>query len=343
MAAPIETELRNMPLAVPDFWDLYAESDFLTLQRDPSSGVTGTCYVDKNNAPAMLIGEEKQFSVKREDLLRFHYRDEPMFSLGVHAELADALTAIISMPLMEKESIPGRDQLGLVLWLLEQTAPAEEAPYADLRQRVLSSLKDSKIPIDKAAALMKELTPGEKEYELYDATGMVGILNAEREILLKAYAFCVTDPEISKQIRAVIANHEHEDAITVQTAIWALGRHNDKDSIDSLIGLFGKEDFEYHRITIQEALQFLYSGRELIPTTGESERKYWRDHKQRLPDSPAAWAEHDAQSVFWEKRLRAAARWRAESETVRLEKLKSDEVLPVRLAAGGPERLATQE
>ena len=335
-----EPELRTMRLSVAKFWDRYTESALLTLERDPPTGYTGTCRVDENDTPVMFLGEEKQFSIKRKDLLKFNYSDELMFSLGVYQELAEALTAVISLPRMAEETIPNRDQLNLVMRLLEQTPPPPKTPYSSRRQQVLSALEDSKIPMDRAAAMMEDLKPGAEAHEAYRLTGMVAMLCAEREILLKTYAFCFTDPEITKQIMAVIDNEEFEDAITVQTAIWALGRHNDKTSVDYLIRLLAKDDFDYHVIVVQEALQFLCSGRELIPKTDEKERSYWKDHQGRLPANPSGWAWHDAESVFWEKRLRCATEWTVKQQHGdRLETLKKDEVPPVRLTAGGPEEL----
>jgi hypothetical protein len=262
-----------------------------------------------------------------------------MFGLGIHNELAKAIAGIITMPLMADDTTPNRDQLGLVLRLCDQPVPGPDSPYGNLRQQAVMALRDASIPLEKAATLMSDLMPGEEEYESYQEAGTVSLLCAEREILLKAYAFCTTDPKITEQITAVINNHEHEDAITVQTAIWALGRHNDNAAIDSLLGLLRRDAFGFHQITIQEALQFLCSKRELIPIAGENEWKYWGDRKQRLPDNPAAWAECDAESVFWEKRLRVVKQWKAAGEESRLERLKMDEVLPVRLAAGGSEKL----
>ena len=60
-----------------------------------------------------------------------------MFSLGVYQELAEALTNLISLPRMEEETIPNRDQLTLVMRLLERTPPPAKTPYSSLRQQVL--------------------------------------------------------------------------------------------------------------------------------------------------------------------------------------------------------------
>ncbi len=343
MADSSSNELDSVSPSVAEFWDLYAGSDLVTLGRNRVVGYTGSYYVDEDDRPAAMIGEEKRFALSRKELLEFNYADEPLFDLGIYDELAAAISAIIHMPMMQDETTPFRDQLELVPRLLEQPVPGPETPYGTLRRQALMALENARISIEKSAALMEELMPGEEEYKAYQDAGMVSLLHAEREILLKAYAFCTTETQITKQITAVIDNHKYEDAITVQTAIWALGRHNDKAAIEYLLKLFRGSEFDFHRIVVQEALQFLFTGRELIPLTGDNEWRYWNDQAQRLPSTPAAWTAHDAESVFWEKRLRAAIYWKTAGEESRLEPLKEDEVLQVRLAAGGPERLDIQE
>ncbi len=325
-------------LGLDEFWDNYADQELLTFKRDPTSGYSGTCLSDGAES-SPLSDEGHKFSFERGELLRYGYRTNRMFDLGIYDDLAEALAILVAMPLMETESIPNRDQLELVFRLLDQTPPEWDTAYSALHGQALAALENGKITLEKAAALMDRLKPGDEDYKSYEGTGMVALLSAEREILLKAYAFCTSDPQITKQITAVIDNHEHEDVITVQTAIWALGRHNDNAAIDSLVGLLRRDAFGFHRITIQDALQFLCSGRELVPTADENEWKYWSEYKQRLPNNPAAWATYDAESVFWEKRLRVAREWKAAGQESRLERLKMDEVLPVRLAAGGPEKL----
>ena len=343
MADSAANELDSVSPSVTQFWDLYADNDLVTLSRDRVVGYTGTYYVDEDDHPAALIGEEKRFELSRKELLKFAYADEPMFELNVFDELAKALSALIRMPMMQDDTAPFRDQLGLVLRLREQPEPGPETSYGALRKQALMGLERGRITFEKAAAMMEELMPGKEEYEAYEDAGMVSLLHAEREILLKAYAFCATQSRITEQIKAVIDNHKYEDVITVQTAIWALGRHNDKAAIEFLLKLLRGREFDFHQIVVQEALQFIYSGRELIPLTGENELQYWTERARTLPSTAAAWAAHDAESVFWEKRLRAVKYWKSAGEDSRIEPLKEDEVLPVRLAAGGPERLDIQE
>ncbi len=341
MAEPPPTELKTVRLSVADFWELYAEADMLTLKREPDHGYTGTFYVDADDEPAVFLGEEKEFKLTRDELLEYPYHDEPLFQLGVCDNLADALAMLVAMPAMQADTAPNRAQLGLVLELLDQdlAMPASEVPYRALWQQTSAALEDGEISLEDAAEFMEDLKPDQIDYRAYDETGSVGFLNAEREILLKAYAFCPTNPAITEQITAVIDNHEREDVITVQTAIWALGRHNDKAALDYLYNILGKEELDFHSLTIQDALQYLASGQALIPTTGDDERGHWSKQRRQLPKDPAAWAAHDANSVFWEKRLRVATEWKAGGEEARLDRLKKDEILPVRLAAGGPEKL----
>ncbi len=343
MADPPPTELKTVRLSVADFWDLYAEADLLTLKRDPDRGYTGTYYVDENGEPAVFLGEEKQFTLTRDELLKYRYKDEPLFELGVCDDLAAALAMLVAMPIMRNDTAPNRAQLGLVLELLDQDEPGADVAYRAVWQQTSAALEDGDISLEDAAELMEDLLPDQEDYDAYEATGAVTMLNAEREILLKAYAFCPTDSAITEQITAVINNHEREDVITVQTAIWALGRHNDKAALDTLYNLLGNEELDFHSLTIQDALQYLASGRELVPTTGEDERGYWSKQRRQLPKDPAAWAAHDAGSIFWEKRLRVASGWKASGEETRLDRLKKDEILPVRLAAGGPGKFEAED
>ncbi|MGD8451643.1 MAG: hypothetical protein PVJ57_07470 [Phycisphaerae bacterium] len=327
------------PLKLDEFWEYYADQELLDFKRDPAtSAYSGTCR-NTGTGSGPMAEEEISFAFDRAALLRYGYERDRMFGLGIFDELSEALAMLVAMPLMKEESIPNRDQLELVFQLLGLTPPEWDVEYSAVHAQALAELGRAKISREKAVALMDELKPDGDDYEAYEGTGMVALLHAERELLLKAYAFCTTDSQITRQIAAVIENHEREDTMTVQAAIWALGRHDDKAAIDSLIALLNRGDFQFHCATIQETLQFLCSGRELIPIADEQEWKHWSDRKQQLPTSPAAWTQHDATSVFWEKRLRVARQWSADRAEGQLAQLKMDEVLPVRLAAGGPEQL----
>ena len=331
------TEPPMGSLRLDEFWEYYADQELLKFKRDPAtSAYSGVC-----SGTGAMAGEEFSFAFDRAALLHYNYRANRIFELGIHDELSEALAMLVAMPLMREESIPNRDQLELIFRLLDLTPPEWDVEYSAMHAQALAGLGKKKISRDKAVTLMEELRPDGDDYEAYAGTGMVALLHAEREILLKAYAFCTTDPQITNQITAVIGNHEREDAMTVQAAIWALGRHNDKAAIATLHGLLGQDAFAYHRVTIQEALQYLCSGHGLIPLAEENEWKYWSDRQRNLPSTPAAWIERDAESVFWEKRLRVALQWRAEGAEDRLARCKNDEVRPVRLAAGGPELLET--
>jgi len=80
---------------------------------------------------------------------------------------------------------------------------------------------------------------------------------------------------------------------------------------------------------------------ELLAAKEEQEMKieftYWQKQEKNLPDTPDAWPEHDAVSVFWEKRLRCALTAKEAMGSPFTSSFQNDEVLTVRTAAGGSE------
>ncbi len=233
---------------------------------------------------------------------------------------------------------------------LTNTLPPDPPGYPFSHDILLAALPEAEIPLDAALRRLRDLQPTPADYQRYEASGQVATLHAEREVLLKAFALLSTDRRAAEALRAVIENEACEDAITVRIAIWALGRQNEKNAIDYLMSLLPRPQYRIYRDEIEEALTFLCSGVELLPAADADELEHWTAIHAGLPKDQAAWWEHDAESVFWEKRLRCALTLDAGTGAARApgvdtgrgerrarlsEHLWNDEVPNVRLAAGG--------
>ncbi len=220
--------------------------------------------------------------------------------------------------------------------LLAGTGMPDTVRYDILREILRAALSEAEIPLDAAIVLLQELSPTAADHEAYTSTGRISALHAERELLLKALALLTTDVRAVSALQAVIDNEVREDAFTVKIAIWALGRQNGKGAIARLIPLLDQPQYQFYLAEIEEALSFLCSGAELIPPAEADEREHWTTVSKSLPASAEAWWRHDAESVFWEKRLRCAQTLDQHPEASDLAaRLQIDEVPLVRIAAGG--------
>lgn len=233
---------------------------------------------------------------------------------------------------------------------LTNPLPPDPPGYLFSREVLLDTLPEAEIPLDAGLRRLRELQPAAAEYHRYEGSGRVAELHAERELLLKALALLATDTRAAEALRSVIENEACEDAITVKIAIWALGRQNAKSTVDYLISLLPRPQYRIYLDEIEEALTFLCSGAELVPAADADEVEHWTAIQAGLPKDQAAWWERDAESVFWEKRLRSALTLDAGTGATRApgvdsgsserrarlaERLRNDEVPNVRLAAGG--------
>ena len=241
--------------------------------------------------------------------------------------------------------------------------PHPEVDYGELGTIVLDALEEGEVTREKACAFMDALKPNASDYAEMEENGDVAAVHGERAIVLKAFGVSPTDDEINKCLLDVIENHENEDVMTVMTAVWAVGRHNHKAAIAPLIGMLDNAAMPRYADPIENALQFLCSGAELIPLTafgfeemgytdeefeemdkaGDAfnfRHKYWGDQRPKLPADEEAWNSSNATSVFWEKRLRfvLSGVTAGVSPSV-VQALETDEVPVVRIAGGGPEEL----
>lgn len=222
-------------------------------------------------------------------------------------------------------------------WLAHAVAP--DPPGYEFSRHVLSSaLPEAEIPLDAALERLRGLQPTPADYQRYQARGQVAALHAERELLLKAFALLSTDDRVAAALREVVDNEACEDSFTTKIAIWALGRHNEKSAVDYLVSLLSRPQYRIYLDEIEEALAFLCSAEELTPAAEADELEHWSAIRAGLPADPEAWWERDAQSVFWEKRLRSALTLdpaRDERHARLAIQLRGDEVPNVRRAAGG--------
>jgi hypothetical protein len=318
-----------------EFWRCYSEGRITWMERVRGRGYRG----DLVRVPDATIDgrpdEEIPFSVQHDDLVRYDYVQNPKFSVGIYSSLAEALSAVIDARLMQTETIPNVAQLRLVAELVGLPLAQEEIPYSSLRSRVLARLSDCYIELDGAIELLRKLKPNAGDYQAFKKDGDLDRLHVERGVLVKSFGILVTKPKTSDALKIIIENRSCDYIGTVELAIWALGRQNEKESIAYLIGLLEQQLFEPSVPVIERALQFVCSGDKLItrsPVTPIA--AYWTEVQSDLPKTSAEWAAHDASSVLWEKRLRCAHQWARSGEHGELlEILGQDEVGPVRAAA----------
>ena len=250
----------------------------------------------------------------------------------------------------------------LVVSLLSSNTPLPEKKHPFVLRAVLQTVPDCELSIDKACQFLQVLLPTKADYEELTATGRVSSVKTERDILLKALSMCPTDRRIASQFLRILHNHANEDMFVVFETISALGFHNDKSCIAPLVECLAQDDMVRYRDTIEEALQMLCSGSTLIPKaifgmdlsryTDEEleesdqnedqepkiEHEYWCEKEKTLPATPIEWQREDAESVFWQKRLRCALADRdSKLPPNLLNALQNDEVATVRNSSGGSE------
>lgn len=232
---------------------------------------------------------------------------------------------------------------------------------AELTRLAAEALASIPIPVKKAVRIVEQLLPSEEDYQRFLECGLTSVVHTERDLLLRAFALCDSDPAVNTMAMKIIENHKNEDMFLVFEAIKMIGACNAKDAIRFLVDCLNQNQMARYWDAIENALQKICSGSELIPVSlfgidfinmdpaelqameGKAEIElnleygYWKKKLSSLPDSRESWFAHDAQSVFWEKRLRCAAMKNAPwIPSEHLEKLREDEVLPVMLEAASP-------
>lgn len=337
-----QDEFKDAQFDSSQFWDRYFAGRLPSMKRILETGYSGLFLDFPKPGGSFAIGTEVKFSITRKDLLKHNYTNDIRFSIGVYAELNAAMIAVISAPMMETETIPNVLQLKYVFDLLGQPKPADDLKYPALRQLTLKRLESKNISVNSVGRSLDLLKPGEQEYNIYKMSGAVSELHAERELVLKCYGVLFSNENAVKQLQAVIDNQEFEDVQTVQIALWALGRQNDKRCLQYLLKLLTLDEFEFYYMDVQRAMQLICSASELLPLVDEKVSDHWKEVVAKLPQASDldAWADRDAKSIFWEKRLRCSTEWKSFKKHVSLlAQLARDEVLPVRLAAGGNPRM----
>ena len=322
-------------ISAAEFWRYYFEGRITQMVRAPGDGYRGNFIRVLDTAVGSWPGEEVRFFVPHDELVRYDYSDNPRFSTEVYKDFSQALSAVISARLMQRETIPNISQLRLAREILDLPADRNGGSYSELRSGVLRELAVRDVHPERAFEALRRLKPNDVDYQAFAKDGDLDHLHVQRELLLKSFGIYFTDSKVCCELQAVIDNRSCEYLGTVELAIWALGRQNDKGSIAYLTNLLAKPVFERSIHVIERALQFVCSGEQLIPLSSTAPPiAYWLEVKKRLPATVAGWVAHDANSVLWEKRLRRAKEWAASGKYLQhVEHLRSDEVVPVRVAA----------
>lgn len=250
--------------------------------------------------------------------------------------------------------------------LLYANTPVPDIKHILILRVLIETVSHCELSVERACRFLEEMLPTKANYmEMLDS-GKISLVHAERDILLKALSMCQTDERITTQLMKILDNHENEDLFTVTETISALGIHNDKSSIPPLVEYLDRDDITNYQDNIEDVLQLLCSGPELIPKaifgmdlskyTDEEledldnnegqepkiEHEYWLKKAGTLSGTPADWLRQDSASVFWQKRLRCALLGKdSKVPPQMLSKLQNDEVMTVRVAAGGPETIGS--
>jgi len=334
--------------SIPNFHRLYL---IIRIIRDPAPAEPSQDIIDTTNSLLWVYARGKTRRDRLTDVLRklVKGRDDNF------AAFCDAV-----LEYLEKK-ILSTWQAAHLLYGVE---PRYDMPFPALSGIVLEVLTKCELPLEKACQFLEYLLPDEENYQEMQASGRIAAVNTERDVLLQALAMSPTGSGITDQFVRIINNHNNEDLFFIIEAIKALGVHNGKAAIEYLVACLDRGDMARYWDDIEGALQRLCSGSELIPKAvfgidfenlseselAEMEGKedhelrieydYWQGKLKTLPGTPEAWFQHDAGSVFWEKRLRCALQARdLKVPGAMLEELQRDEVATVRLAAGGPEVL----
>ena len=322
--------LPEVHLTAAEFWDVYFSGNLRLLQRDPRTGYTGERSVYTRG---QFLPKEQPFTIALAELRQHAYAEDVRFLSGPQATLGQCLATVLRMPAMQLTTVPNQHQLELAR-RLSGIEPEEPLDYSKLRAMLIAHFERAAVPLEQVLELMAQTQPGLQEHQRYEETGQISALRAERALLVKALALTGTDPRVTEALAGVVES-AYEDSEVVAAAIWAIGRHNDKAVIPRLLLWLSQKRLAFHSLSIEQALQFLCSGERLIPLAAEDEPRYWKDMLASLPKRPGEWLEWDASSVFWQKRLRCALFAQAPALQ---ERLRADEVLPVRLAAGALQR-----
>jgi hypothetical protein len=322
-------------ISAVEFWRCYFDGRITRIRRTRGRGYAGELVRAFPTESEIWSPQMVPFSVPNDDLLRYDYDRNPKFSVSVYHTITEALSKVIAARLMQTETIPNISQLRLATKLLDLSVEAEQLPYLELRGLILSKLSNSGIELDRAINVLRELQPNAEDYLAFKNDGDLDKLHVERDLLIKCFGVHTTDPKICDALKSIIDNRSSEYSGTVELAIWALGRQNDKASIAFLIDLIGRQVLEPSLPVIERALQFICSGDQLITRAPDAQAlPHWINVQDRLPKARAEWAAYDAGSVFWEKRLRCAVEWARSAEYGKyLESLGGDEVAAVRDAA----------
>lgn len=312
-----------------DFWKAYAEGRLTELRRLPDRSIEGSIIVQQHGG---TDGRIEHFIISADDLAAYDYDANPRFRVGVYASGSASLCAIVEARLMDRETLPNRQQLDLVSRMVGLEC-GDDVPYARYRADLLEVLRNVDLSAGRLEQRLDELAPGRKDYLRFRGDGDLDHLRAAREILIKGLALLTSAESTADALLRVVQNRANDDTGIVSLALWALGRHNWMPAAHALADLFRKPDMGHYRMVVERALQFLCSGDELVPLSAPDEDPvpHWSRCLGSLPVGSARLRHRDCVSVFWEKRLRAAV----ESHAVWLEPadllaLQSDEVPVVR-------------
>lgn len=314
------------------FWDAYYAGSLSKLERDPSTRLLRGIVADRSQST--VLPDFVEFELHADILAQYDYSDF-RFTLPVQSDIAHALITVLDSPAMREDTIPNRAQLELVSTLCD-CSKQTPGDYWQRQYGLKNTLEQRCLTTSQAIEALTAGVPDDAAYARYKSTHDSASLGTDRQVLVKALALLPTDPEISAALLRVFQNvYEHLGTLT--SAIWALGRHNDKSTIAPLVDAIGKAPYRMCMPAIERALQALCSGRTLFSLAHF--QQYWPEVSAALPTDGAQWSLWDAGSVIWEKRLRRALEWKAEWSPL-LGVLRDDEVEQVRRHACLPALLA---
>jgi hypothetical protein len=316
-----------MRLSAGEFWRLYAADAFATLRRTQRGDYRGGLR------PEFCGGADVLVEADRETLLGYAYADDPLFAGWDETPDACIRSLLRSQPLLTDSPL---NRAALSLLEMAFNARLTSVPlesYAAQRARMLERCEKRSLPLYALCRVIEEEKPTEADRLRYAETHDPLDLRCERALYIRVLGM-LGQEEAAPTLYDVLVN-EHEDDETLYVTACALANLNRKREAGFLIGMLDWEVAARCREGLHRALQMLCSGETLLLGGMRGDlAAAWKEALEELPKDRASWLRHDAQSVFWEKRL-FCARHAPMSGALRetLPVLAEDEVPMVREAA----------
>lgn len=304
-------------LSAEEFWRVYYSGSLTFLSRDLGLNYDGEY---DHYTSGQMLPRQQPFEVSTAEVGRWDFFSDVRFSLGPQVSTGAALAAVIGAAKSTRNRSQSERAFGVARILLGEHGGIGPDVNVE-RERVTALLAESAVEID--ARSLVEAVAGGTTSEL--SKSLLGY----RDVLLKVLA--LSPPSASLLVALIDVVERSDERSDIKSfAIWAIGRNGAPGSAPVLIRWLGEPALDHLVTEIQRALQFLGSGRNLLPIEYSHEaQSHWVRLRDSHFDDPEVVAKNAAESVLWERRL-GAALW---GPAKYLPHLLLDEVIGVRDAA----------